>query len=150
MIDRRKFISGAATLGLGTAIAGSIAMTESPDKKKIANSAKKIKHNPIGVSSYSFWQFNGPKEKVPMELCIEKAAAMGFDGIEFLLVQMSSEENSYLQKLKKQAYHAGLDLMGFPPTKDMFIQKKKNARKILPRPFIRSNWHINWEFRSCD
>ena len=113
MIDRRKFISGAATLGLGTAIAGSIAMTESPDKKKIANSAKKIKHNPIGVSSYSFWQFNGPKEKVPMELCIEKAAAMGFDGIEFLLVQMSSEENSYLQKLKKQAYHAGLDLMGF-------------------------------------
>lgn len=128
MIDRRKFISGAATLGLGTAIAGSIAMTESPVKKKIATSAKKIKHNPIGVSSYSFWQFNGPKEKVPMELCIEKAAAMGFDGIEFLLVQMSSEENSYLQKLKKQAYHAGLDLMGFS-THQGYVYPEKEKRE---------------------
>ncbi len=38
---------------------------------------------------------------------------MGFDGIELLLVQMQSEENNYLQKLKRQAFHAGLDLMGF-------------------------------------
>jgi sugar phosphate isomerase/epimerase len=38
---------------------------------------------------------------------------MGFDGIELLLVQMGSEENSYLQKLKRQAFHAGLDLCGF-------------------------------------
>ncbi|MEN8799618.1 MAG: sugar phosphate isomerase/epimerase family protein, partial [Flavobacteriaceae bacterium] len=67
----------------------------------------------LGVSTYSFWQFNGPKEESSIESCIEKAAAMGFDGIEFLLVQMASEENSYLQALKRRAYHAGLDIMGF-------------------------------------
>lgn len=76
-------------------------------------SSKFIRSNKIGVSTYSFWGFNGPKEKVPMEYCIEQAARMGFDGIEFLLMQMTSEDNSYLQKLKKQAFHAGLDLMGF-------------------------------------
>lgn len=74
---------------------------------------KRSRSNKIGVSTYSFWGFNGPKEKVPMEYCIEQAARMGFDGIEFLLMQMTSEDNGYLQKLKKQAFHAGLDLMGF-------------------------------------
>ncbi len=69
--------------------------------------------NRIGVSTYSFWQFNGPKESVPIEFCIDKAAEMGFDGIEFLLVQMASEDNSYLQSLKRRAFHAGLDIMGF-------------------------------------
>jgi L-ribulose-5-phosphate 3-epimerase len=50
---------------------------------------------------------------MPIETCIDHAANMGFDGIELLLVQMTSEKNSYLQSLKKRAFHAGLDLMGF-------------------------------------
>ena len=62
---------------------------------------KNIKHNPIGVSTYSFWQFNG--QETPIEYCIDKASEFGFDGIEFLLIQMESEENSYLQKLKKRS-----------------------------------------------
>ena len=112
-MDRRKFINGAAALSIGSVVLGN---TLKNNSELIGNSSKplkRIKHNPIGVSSYSFWQFEGPKEDVPMELCIDKAAAMGFDGIELLLVQMSSEENGYLQKLKKRAFHAGLDLMGF-------------------------------------
>jgi sugar phosphate isomerase/epimerase len=108
MFDRRKFMEGAAVLGVGTALLGF-----APEGEKEKRTSKKIKHNPIGVSTYSFWQFNGPKEDVPIESCIEKAAAMGFDGIELLLVQMTSEENNYLQNLKKRAFHAGLDLMGF-------------------------------------
>ena len=65
-------------------------------------SLKKIKHNPIGVSTYSFWQFNG--RETPIEYCIDKASEFGFDGIELLLIQMESEENSYLQKLKRRAF----------------------------------------------
>lgn len=71
------------------------------------------RHNPIGVSTYSFWQFNGPKAEVPIPYCIEQAAKMGFDGIELLLVQLESEETAHLHALKKQAFHAGLDLCGF-------------------------------------
>jgi len=87
-----------------------------------------IKHNPIGVSSYSFWQFNGKKEEANMLYCIDQASRMGFDGLELLLVQMSSEEHSHLMKIKKQAYHAGLDLMGFS-THQGFVYPDKAKRQ---------------------
>ncbi len=63
-----------------------------------------------------------------MSFCIDKAAEMGFDGIEFLLMQMESEENSYLQKLKRQAFHAGLDLMGFS-THQGFVYPDEKTRQ---------------------
>ncbi|MEN8157294.1 MAG: sugar phosphate isomerase/epimerase family protein [Bacteroidota bacterium] len=84
--------------------------------------------NRIGVSTYSFWQFNGPKEDVPIEKCIDDAARIGFDGIELLLVQMTSEENAYLQNLKRRAFHAGLDLMGFS-THQGFVSPEEGYRK---------------------
>ena len=43
--------------------------------------------HPIGVSTYSFWQFRG--ERLGIAACIDKAAAMGFDGVEILHVQMA-------------------------------------------------------------
>lgn len=91
--------------GFGLSAAGCATPPPAPQSLKPTNR--------IGVSTYSFWQFNGPKENVPIEMCIEKAAEMGFDGIELLLMQMTSEENSYLQSLKRRAFHAGLDIMGF-------------------------------------
>jgi sugar phosphate isomerase/epimerase len=99
---------------LAAAAAGLAVSCERPAQRVSETSAKKkVTRNRIGVSTYSFWQFNGPKENFPIEDCIEKAARMGFDGIEFLLRQFQSEENDYLQKLKRQAFHAGLDIMGF-------------------------------------
>lgn len=112
-----------AAVGMGLA-----ASCNTPQKEKTTTEKKKTRCNPIGVSTYSFWQFNGPKENAPIEDCIEKAAEMGFDGIEFLLVQMQSEENGYLQKLKRQAFHAGLDLMGFS-THQGFVYPEKEKRQ---------------------
>lgn len=91
------------------------------------------KGNPIGVSTYSFWQFRG--ERLPMERCIDQAAAMGFDGVEILHVQMADETNSAAQKLKQQAHHAGLALMGFS-THQGFVHpdpavRKDNVQKTL-------------------
>ena len=113
-MKRRKFLQAGAATAAGAALLGQSAqnLSATPVTKPAAGE-KKIRHNPIGVSTYSFWQFNGPPEDTPIELCIDHAAAMGFDGIELLLVQMTSEENSYLQNLKKRAFHSGLDLMGF-------------------------------------
>ncbi|MEN8788299.1 MAG: TIM barrel protein [Flavobacteriaceae bacterium] len=110
-MNRRDFVGGLTALGLGTSVAGCTPATK-PENTQVKTKGN-VKYNPLGVSTYSFWQFNGPKEESSIESCIEKAAAMGFDGIEFLLVQMASEENSYLQALKRRAYHAGLDIMGF-------------------------------------
>jgi L-ribulose-5-phosphate 3-epimerase len=125
--SRRSFVQKttllAAAAGLGISCNGGkqspVPVSESP--------VKKVRRNKIGVSTYSFWQFNGPKENSPLEDCIDKAAAMGFDGIEFLLMQMMSEENSYLQNLKRRAFHAGLDIMGFS-THQGFVYPDKKTR----------------------
>ena len=121
--SRRKFIQKSAMFAAGAGI--TISNTQAGELTKPAT--KKIRRNRIGVSTYSFWQFNGPKDNFPIEDCIEKAAEMGFDGIEFLLYQMQSEDNSYLQKLKRQAFHAGLDIMGFS-THQGFVFPDKTKR----------------------
>ena len=80
----------------------------------------------IGVSTYSFWHFHG--EKPGIETCIDRAAAMGFDGVEILHQQMRGEENSYLQELKRRAFTQGLDLMGFS-THQGFVSPDKAVRQ---------------------
>jgi L-ribulose-5-phosphate 3-epimerase len=120
--SRRTFLTTATSATIGAA------MLSSCKTGSETGETKRITRNRIGVSTYSFWQFNGPKENSPIEECIENAARMGFDGIEFLLVQMASEENSYLQKLKRQAFHAGLDIMGFS-THQGFIFPEKEKRE---------------------
>jgi sugar phosphate isomerase/epimerase len=80
----------------------------------------------IGVSTYSFWHFRG--EKPEIETCIDRAAAMGFDGVEILHQQMRGEENSYLQELKRRAFTQGLDLMGFS-THQGFVSPDKAVRQ---------------------
>src|SRR5262249_36766263 len=69
------------------------------------------RRNPIGVSTYSFWQFRG--RRLDIVDCIDRAAAMGFDGVEVLHVQMADESNAALQKIKRRAHSLGLALMGF-------------------------------------
>ena len=110
MINRRNFLQAGALAAAGTAMAG---CTTGETSTPAEESKLKIRHNPIGVSTYSFWQFNKPKGEPPLEEIIDHAAAMDFDGVELLLVQMASEERSYLNMLKKRAFHSGLDLMGF-------------------------------------
>jgi L-ribulose-5-phosphate 3-epimerase len=68
--------------------------------------------NRIGVSTYSFWQFNR-RELRDIEKCIDLAGEMGFDGVELLHRQMQSEDKGYLQRLKRRAFVNGLDLCGF-------------------------------------
>jgi sugar phosphate isomerase/epimerase len=80
----------------------------------------------IGVSTYSFWHFKG--EKPEIEQCIDRAAAMGFDGVEILHQQMHNEQNPYLQELKRRAFTQGLDLMGFS-THQGFVSPDKAVRQ---------------------
>ena len=126
--NRRSFIKNSAAAALGLTGLNHI-LTESIDSSNLGNAENSQSgfKNRIGVSTYSFWQFNGPRENVPIEKCIEDAARMGFDGIELLLLQMTSEEKSYLQKIKRLAFHSGLDLMGFS-THQGFIYPEKERR----------------------
>ena len=114
-MKRRNFIRNSALFALSPAISS---CTNSMNEN--------FRKNKIGVSSYSFWHFD-ENSKPSMSFCIENAARMGFDGIEFLLVQMSSVDNSHLQKLKKKAFHAGLDIMGLS-THQGFLNPSENYR----------------------
>lgn len=110
MINRRNFLQAGALAAAGTALTG---CTPGDASTPAEGSKANIRHNPIGVSTYSFWQFNKPAGEPPLEEIIDHAAAMGFDGVELLLVQLASEEIPYLNSLKRRAFHSGLDLMGF-------------------------------------
>lgn len=68
--------------------------------------------NRIAVSTYSYWRYR-KDTKLPIEDCIDLAAAAGFDAVEILHVQMTREDNAYLQMLKRRALLNGLDLCGF-------------------------------------
>jgi sugar phosphate isomerase/epimerase len=63
----------------------------------------------FGISTYSYWHFRDPKTAISTVL--DHAAELGADGVEILHRQMDSEENGYLQKLKRQAFVNGLDLI---------------------------------------
>ena len=63
-----------------------------------------------------------------IEACIDKAAAMGFDGVEILHVQMQDESNAALQKIKRRAHSLGLALMGFS-THQGFVSPDADLRR---------------------
>ena len=114
--SRREFMKRAA-IAAGGAAGVSVAATgkssgAEPEKSEGSKSAAAPKpRTRIGVSTYSFWHFR--RERVEVADCIDKAAAMGFDGVEILHRQMSGESDADLQALKHRAFIAGLDLMGF-------------------------------------
>ena len=56
----------------------------------------------LSISSYSYWHFK--EEKFPIEKVIDEAAKLGVEGIDILHMQMESEENKYIQELKRRAY----------------------------------------------
>jgi sugar phosphate isomerase/epimerase len=134
MTSRRDYLKGlglagaAATLG-GTARAGAPADPRGEE----GGDSQGRRRRPIGVSTYSFWQFRG--ERLGIEACIDRAASMGFDGVEILHVQMHDESNATVGKIKRHAHSLGLALMGFS-THQGFVspdadQRRTNVQKTL-------------------
>jgi len=96
-MQRRDFIQSSLLAGGLSGIPASQAI---PAKPSLQPSIK------LSVSSYSYWHFKG--DKFPIEKVIDEAAALGLEGIDVLHRQMESEDNAYLQKLKKHAFVNGI------------------------------------------
>ena len=76
MTTRRQFLTtststAAALLGIAT-------------RPAAAKEPRPTRGHPIGVSTYSFWQFRRD-ERRDIETCITVAAEMGFDGVEIMI-----------------------------------------------------------------
>jgi sugar phosphate isomerase/epimerase len=124
-LARTGIVAASAALGSTGARLG-LGQTAAPDGATPDAGGTAHRRLPIGVSTYSFWQFRG--ERLAIAACIDKAAAMGFDGVEILLVQMRDESNAALQKLKRQAHSLGLALMGFS-THQGFVSPDPELRR---------------------
>jgi L-ribulose-5-phosphate 3-epimerase len=83
----------------------------------------------FGVSSYSYWHFKG--DKVPIESVIEDAGRMGFDGVEILHRQMTSESTDYLNRLKRLAFRNGLDVIQLSIHQDFVSPDAQERRKHI-------------------
>jgi L-ribulose-5-phosphate 3-epimerase len=95
--SRRSFIKNS--------VAGSMAATVLPKvtTEETIPLKPRIK---LSISSYSYWHFKG--DKFPIEKVIDEAAKLGVEGIDILHVQMESEDNKYIQELKRRAYLNGI------------------------------------------
>ncbi len=121
MITRRQVLSAAAAAGVA-----SIAAADAEDDNRTLIAEKRVA-NRIGVSTYSFWQFEH-KDFRDIEKCIDLAADMGFDGVEILHRQMEKTENATLQNIKRRAFLHGVDLMGFS-THQTFLSPDAEKRQ---------------------
>ncbi len=83
-----------------------------PTSAETKAAAAKTRPNRIGISSYSFWGFNR-EDLRPIDICLEHAARMGFDGFEILQKQLPSWDAPALMKIKRRAFLLGIDLMGY-------------------------------------
>ena len=101
-LSRRGILTAGGSIAAAAALPAPLRAADTPA------APRRLPH--FGVSTYSFWQFR--EEPAPIADCIDKAAAMGFDGVEILEVQMGEASNAQLQQLKRQAFVNGLDLYG--------------------------------------
>lgn len=107
-MNRRHFLSS-SIIGAGAlSLAGAPAVSP-------AAPAPRRRHR-LGLATYSYWHFRDPK--VSIETVIEKAGALGFDGVDILHRQMDIAEKapldaagrSYLRKLKRHAFLHGVEV----------------------------------------
>ncbi len=106
-MHRRSFLAAAA-LGAAAFTLEAAANRVGPPHKKRAK---------LGISTYSYWHFK--TAKVPIETVIDKAAALGVEGVDILHRQMDLPEKepldlagrAYLRKLKRHAFINGIDLI---------------------------------------
>src|SRR5204863_5709294 len=112
-ITRRSFLRNSACLAATTAFAAENSGDSDVKPRPVPGAASK-KRIKLGIATYSYWHFK--TEKVPIETVIEKAAEIGVEGLDILHRQMDIPEKdpltaahrSYLQKLKRHAFHNGI------------------------------------------
>jgi sugar phosphate isomerase/epimerase len=132
-LSRRSFIATAGLAAAATPV--QVVQAASPPKRP------RIK---LGIATYSYWHFR--TAKVSVETVIEKAAALGVEGVDVLHRQMDIPERepltpahrAYLQKLKYHAFRHGLDLICFSihqdfvdPSPEFLAQQVAHTHKCI-------------------
>jgi sugar phosphate isomerase/epimerase len=134
-MHRRELMTRAVTFG-GLALFGAT----SPEERTTAQAPKtpadssRLRPNPIGVSTYSFWRFQDDW-KLSIPECISRSADMGFDFVEILEMQMNRKDHAALAAIKRQALALGMPLCGLSThqgflSPDVEIRRQNVAKTI--------------------
>jgi sugar phosphate isomerase/epimerase len=116
---RRQFIAASATAPVAAALPAIARADDGPARKRKTH---------IGVSTYSYWQFNRSAYR-DVAACIDLAAEAGFDGVEILFRQIGENpEPALIARLKQRAFVNGLCLMGLS-THQTFLTPDAEKRK---------------------
>jgi sugar phosphate isomerase/epimerase len=81
----------------------------------------------LGTSTYSYWHFT--PQVTPIEYVLDQAQQLGLYGVEILHRQLASEENGYLQGLKRHAFQRGLALYNLSIHQDFIWEEAAERRK---------------------
>lgn len=125
-LSRRHFLGAAALAAAAPTLA-------QPADRPARSGRSRVK---LGVSSYSYWHFR--TERVLIETVIEKAAAVGVEGVDVLHQQMDMGDKppltpghrAYCRKLKRHAFLNGLDLIALSVHQD-FVDPDPEERKRM-------------------
>lgn len=118
--SRRSFIRNAV------ASTASVAVLPVPDGEKTRPPKPRMK---LSISSYSYWHFK--EKKFPIESVIDEAAKLGVEGIDILHRQMDSEDNAYINKLKRHAFVNGIAFTCLSIHQDFVSPDKEVLRKEI-------------------
>ena len=113
---------------LAAGMLGSVSVVTGESLPAIGKMKAKKKQK-LGISSYSYWHFRPPKVKI--ETVIDKASALGVEGVDILHRQMDSEESSYLSKLKRHAFLNGIDLICLSIHQDFVSPDPKSRERNI-------------------
>jgi sugar phosphate isomerase/epimerase len=108
-LNRRRFLTSTGLAG-ATLATGALP----PATRAAAKAASSKPHIKLAIATYSYWHFR--TERVPIEAVIDKAAALGVEGVDFLHRQMDLPEKepltaahrAYLNQLKRRAFACGV------------------------------------------
>jgi len=111
-LSRRGFLG--STGSIAAAVAGTTAIQTSVHGASEVPLAPRIR---LAIASYSYWHFRDPK--VTLHQVIERAAALGAEGVDILHRQMDIPEKepltpdhrAYLADLKRHAFRHGISLV---------------------------------------
>jgi len=123
-LSRRNVLQQGAGLA-GAAFLGSPAVAAVPASPEALPRPRRR----LGVSTYSYWHFEGPK--YPIDKVIDNAARLGFDGVEILHVQLEDETTARLNGYKRQALANSLDLISLTIHQDFVFPEAADRKKMI-------------------
>jgi L-ribulose-5-phosphate 3-epimerase len=125
-MNRRHFIN--------TSVLGASALALDLPQRSFAAEKPRPSRIKLGIASYSYWHFR--TERVRIETVINKAAALGVEGVDILHRQMdigereplTADHRRYLQNLKRHAFRNGISLVCLSIHQD-FVDPDPAARQ---------------------